>query len=210
MDQQDLDDWRDFCENTKQFEEDHFSRMFMDLFSDPSRSRRDRDDLRTVFGYVPNSSRTLEEMLSLDVRADDKKDQEITDLVIRDLKEMRRILDEPEILAAIDLGVSEIVHDETRFQEARDSALNWTYGYAISAHFIDEMRRHPHGKEISALHEAFYGIASNVHLQTALTASLANSEINGDHYFELYRIGVDYALDTTGAVVINYREIMGP
>jgi hypothetical protein len=99
MDLQDLDDWRGFCECTRQFDPDHFSRMFMGLFTEDSRSERDRDDLRTAFGYVPNSTRTLEKMLSLDLRADDKDDQEITKLVIRDMTEMRRILDDPEILA---------------------------------------------------------------------------------------------------------------
>jgi hypothetical protein len=101
------------------------------------------------------------------------------------------------------------VTDETRFQEARDSSLNWAYGHAISAYFIAAIELQPHSDRISALHEAFYGIASDVHLQTALTANLLNSEVNCDNYFELYRIGVDYALDTKGAVVIDYRKIMG-
>ena len=205
MDQLELNDWRDFCEGTKPYPPEHFSRLFMEMFLDPP-SERDRNNLRTVFSYVPNSSRTLEKMLRLDSRADDKSDQETTDLVIRDLREMRRIVADPQILACIDLGVSEIVADDTRFQQARESLLNRKFVQAIADYFIEEMFRQPHNEKIIALSGAFYGLASDLHLQYALTADLLDSDVSCDNYFELYLIGVNYALDKNGALVINYRK----
>jgi hypothetical protein len=205
MDQQELKNWRDFCEGTNSYPPEHFSRIFMEMFLHPP-SEKDRDDVRTVLSYVPNSFRTLDKMLRLDGRADDKSDPEITGLVIRDLKEMRRIIDNPEILTAMDLGVSEIIVDETRFRQAFESPLNREFLQAIADYFIKEMFRQPNNEKISALNEAFYGLASDLHLQYALTADLLGSDVNCDNYFELYLIGVNYALDTNGALVINYRK----
>ncbi len=36
-------------------------------------------------------------------------------------------------------------------------------------------------------------------------ADLLDVDVNGDSYFELYMVGVQYALGENGAVVMNYR-----
>jgi hypothetical protein len=180
-----------------------FSNMFMGMFVEPL-SERDRNDLRTVFSYIPNSSRTLGKMLRIGTRAEEKSDQEVTDLVIRDLKEMRRIIDKPQILSAMDLGVSEIVGDETRFRQAFEAPLNVQFVDALMDYHGQIMS--DQNEKIGAMSDAFYGIAYNLHLQLALTADLLGVDVSFDNYFELYLIGADYALDTIGALVITYRK----
>src|SRR6516164_3926217 len=132
MDQQELNDWRDFCEGRKPYTPMMFSNMFMGMFVEPL-SERGRNDLRTVFSFVPNSSRTLEKLLRIGSVAEDKEsDQAIIDLVIRDLKEKRRIIDNRQILAAMEFGVSEIVANEARFRQVFNAPLNIQFVDALN------------------------------------------------------------------------------
>lgn len=202
MDEQELKDWCDFCEGRKPYTPFMLSNIFMGMFVELN--ERDINNLRTMFSYVPNSSRTLEKLLRIGRRnrVDNRSEKHITDLVIRDLTEMRRIIDDPEILASVDMGVSEIVSDETQFRQVFQAPLNVDFIDALADYFIEV--RPDDDKKISVLANAFYGIASNLHLQFALTASLLDIEISCDNYFELYLMGVDYALDTNGVLVFTY------
>ncbi len=206
MDQQELDDWRDFCEGTKNFSAWHFSRIFMGIFY-PSLNEIEREHLKQVFSYVPNSSRALEKILRIDMPADDRSDQEIIDLVLSDMRQVRRITTAPDILAAIDLGICEVISDEEQFRRVCvSSELGSDYIQNLCDAIGDDISRKSNDKKTYALHEAFYGIATDLHLQHALTADLIGSEIECDNYFELYLIGVDYVLTKNGALVINHRK----
>lgn len=201
MDPQELQDWRDFCEGRKpNFESEN---MFMELFSQPL-TKADRDDLRTIFSYVPNSSRALKKMFRMDSHADDKTEAQIVKLVHRDLKEKRRIIKDPEVLAAMDLGVREIVAP-SRFDEVFQASLNGQFIHDVCDYEIE-----PFGNAniAYALVGTFYYLANNLHLQTALKADLFNAEVSFDNYFELYLIAVNYAVDPTGVLVVNHRASM--
>ena len=58
------------------------------------------------------------------------------------------------------------------------------------------------------LDNAFYGVASNVQLQFALTADLVGLDADFGNYFDLYRIAVDYAVEEGGAIAIDCRAMM--
>lgn len=201
MDAKELKNWCDFCEGKKRFEHGTFSSMFMEMFSE-SLSDSDRKNLRKVFSYVPNSSRVLKKMLRMDDRAEDKTEQEIVDLVVRDLQEKRRFIDDPQLLAAMDKGVREIVVDDSRFREVFEASLNVDYLHSVCDH-VNEIS--PDSWITYELGNAFYYLAHNLHLQHALEADLINSDINFDNYFELYLVAVEYALDSSGVFVINHR-----
>ena len=119
MDPQEIRDWVDFCEGRKTFDRDHFSTFFMELYLEPL-TENDRNDLRTVFKYLPNSSRSLEKMMRMDDRAEDKTDEQIVDLVRRDLHEKRKLIDSEEVVNAIDTDAIAITLDEDRFDEVTD------------------------------------------------------------------------------------------
>jgi len=202
MDQQDLNEWRDFCEGRIPYTPFMLSNMFMSMFYKPL-TEAQKNDLRTVFSYVPNSSKTVETLLRIAEPGPGRNtsEQEITDLVVRDLKEKRRIIDNPRLIAAMDLGICDIVLDQTRFHEVRSAPLDGEFTDAI----CDYVTMPDHDARISVLRNAFYGIANNLHLQMALTAGLVRSDVSFDNYVELYLSGGDYALDTNGALLINYR-----
>lgn len=186
--------------------------MFMELYLEPL-TERDKADLRTIFSYVPGSERALEKMLRLDDCADDKHDSEIIDLVRSDLNEMRRIVNSEPVLKVISSGEIEFMLDEARFEEVRRSDLNWQYQTAMGDYLRrekgDYLRREKsgHNAKIEALREAFYGLASDLHLQKALTADLLGVDVSFDNYFELYLIGVHYALDSDRVLVMNFRKL---
>ncbi|QDT18445.1 hypothetical protein [Gimesia chilikensis] len=206
MDSQEINDWMSFCEHKRSFELDHFSSMFMELYLE-SLTEKEKSDLETVFSYIPNKSRILDKMFRLDFRADDKTENEITNLVLQDLKEKRRIIDSPSLIQAMDYGVNAIMSDEEKFAEYAGCELNCLFYHDMANYFVQHLSKND--VKFRALSNAFYGLASNAHLQWALTCDLLNLDLSFDNYFELYLIGVDYAISEKGIYVINYRELMG-
>lgn len=201
---QELQDWLLFCEDEHTVDPNHFATMFMELYLAPL-TEKDKQDLALIFSHVSNSEHILEKMIRMDARAEDKTESDIIDLVNSDLKEMRQFINSQPVLDAIDRGIAEEVKNETHFEVAVDSDLNHQFIHILSDFFVGQLANSD-GK-IRALSNAFYGLASNLHLQWVLTADLLNTDLNFNHYFELYLIGVDYAITRNGAVVMNYRKI---
>jgi hypothetical protein len=202
MDEREIKDWRNFCEGNSPYTPDHFSSLFMELYLKPF-TKKDKDDLHSIFSLVPNATCVLEKLLRLDDPAHSKSNEEIKDLVAQDLCEMRRILKSGELLAAIEYGVTEIILEEGRFRQACDCELNRLFYHELADFFVKEMGQHD--GRIRALSNAFYGLGNNIHLQWALTADLLHVDVNCANYFELYLIGVDYAVCEDGVVVMDYR-----
>lgn len=209
MDPDEIADWCAFCEGKADFDIQHFSTFFMELFL----KKPFDDDIRalhTVFRYIPDSKRALALMLRLGQRAEDKVDNEILALVQRDLQEKRKIIDAmsgPHALTGlIESDAYSITLDEAQFEKARSANLNGHFYHCISSF----MMRHLAGcdKKIAALNNAFYGFASNLQLQWTLTAALTRVSIDFSNYFELYKIAVDYAFDNDQILIMNYRAAM--
>lgn len=205
MDAQEMEDWCRFCEGKEEFDTYHFSRMFMEMYLEPL-TEKDKADLHTVFGYVPNSSRALEKMLRLDGCAPDKSESEIIETVRADLAQMRRVIKSEHLLRAMDSPIV-MATGEEELCKSWQGSINDEYRGEVLNYVLDHFGT---DKKVDALHEAFYGLASNMHLQHALTANLLNLDVSFDHYFELYRIGVDYALEERRVVVMNYRALYSP
>lgn len=204
MDQQEVRSWIDFCEGKSLLSSEQFSGLFMELYSAPL-TDKDKDDLRSIFGAVPNSAEALDRMFRLDALAVSKSEDEIIDLVRRDLLEMRQLVTSPILLDAMNAPI-EITLVQDAFQQVCDCEMNRLFFHEMATRFVEEMARH-HSR-IRGLSNAFYGLASNVHLQWALTADLLDIEANFDNYFELYLVGIDYAVGNNHVLAMNYRARM--
>lgn len=202
MNEQEIRDWRKFCEGGSAYTPDHFSSLFMECFLEPL-TDKDKNDLRTVLSLVPGGTRVLEKMLRLDDSASHKSNEELKELVASDLIEMRKIIHSTELLAVIDAGVIEIISDDGGFEVACDCKANRLFIHELSEFFLKLTR----GRDarIRALSNAFYGLSNNMHLQWSLTADLLNLDVNFDNYFELYLVGVDYAVCADRVTVMDYR-----
>ena len=209
MDPNEIADWCAFCEGKGDFDIRHFSTLLMEFFLEKPYDE-DVLALHTVFRYVPDSERALAMLLRLDHRAEDKTDNDILALVKRDLGEKRRIIEAmggPDAL--IDVIQSDgclITLDEAEFDKARNSNLNGHFFHCISSFMMQHLA--DCDKRIAALDNAFYGVASNLQLQWTLTAALMRLEVDLSNYFELYDVGVDYAIDEDGVLIMNYRAAM--
>lgn len=209
MEPDEIDQWCAFCEGRDDFDRHHFSTLFMELYLQPL-TDKDTRDLETIFQYFPTSSVMVEKMLRIGRRADDRSEGEILALVAQDLREKRAIVaaetGNAAVLAAIDGGQYLLTQDEARLRAARESSVYSQFYYALATYFMRELARRE--QKYSALSEAFYKIASEPPLDWSLTASLLGLEPSFDHYFELYLLGVDYAIEEEAVVVMNYRAAM--
>lgn len=203
MDQRLLIEWREFCEGRETDVRTEFSSIFMGMFAEPL-SKKDAADLDTVFSYIPNSSHTVRQLLRIGTRAKQISDEEIAELAVRDLSDKRRVIDNPQILTAIDFGVRVTLSDIIQYQQICSAPINLQFidslmdYYAQITFGADE--------KTLAICNAFYGISNNLQLQLALTADLLSASVQFDNYVELYLRGADIALDTSGAVVFIYRQ----
>ncbi len=201
MDPQELKEWCDFCEGRESEVPEMASRMFMGMFADPL-SETLESDLRTILSYIPNSSKTLERLLRIGTERHRKSEAEVAELVIRDLNEMRSIVGNPAILAAMDAGVCKSIRDYIWFREVFTAPFNVEFIHELMNYYeevtsgIDE--------PAAVLCDAFYGIACNLHLQAALAAELVGAAVNFNNYSEIYLNGADYSLDASGALVFYY------
>jgi len=202
VDQQEIKDWVDFCEGKRVFDRDHFSGIFIELFAQPL-TQDEIDGLHTVFKYVPHSRQTLHKLMRMNDRAEDKTAEEIVDIVRRDLHEKARVVDSQVLIDAINCHTIALTVDEERFEKARTGKLNAHFSHCLANLFIQHLSRCD--EKIRVLWNAFYGLANNLHLQFALTANLLGCDVSFDNYFELYLIGVDYALGDDCIIVMNYR-----
>lgn len=224
MDAGEIRDWKDYCEGRKDFDIYHFSNLFADVLHEPL-SQQDVDALHTIFGYIPDASRAMQKMIRLSGSAPDRTDDEIAALVQADISEKRKVVakvindlsrlgdDFNSLLASakelhLALGNPQIrfCDDADTFNEAREGAHQSTYEYCTASLFSG---RKGVDNKVQAMQEAFYGIASDTALQESLSSNLrpVGIDINFDNYFELYLIGVEYAVLTSSILVINFRKL---
>jgi len=210
VDQARVSEWFDLCEGKQEFETSHFSDLFHDFFQQPFDDAV-KNDLQTIFGYFPEPSRILQMFSQLRVRAPDLTDDQIVDLVKRDLAEKRKILAMDadkydgldQVINIIDNGPFTLTVDKPKFNTARESGIQQPFALCLAGYVqrllmeCDEKTR--------AMNQAFYGVAFNAELQRTLTSQLMDLDVNFDHYFSLYKIGVDYAFDSNEVVIMNHR-----
>lgn len=182
----------------------------MELFLDEANEECEKEDLRKVLSYVPASSVVLARMLQLADCAADKTDDEILELVTKDLAQKRRIIERvsvhADILELIDHGKTVLTTDKVMYREAATSELDARFDICVADFCIARIQSS--GKIIRTICDAFYGIASNQNVQWALTSELIDLGVDLGIYFDLYRIGVDYSLDDSRIVIMNHREAM--
>lgn len=220
MERQEISDWIDWCEGRKHFERQHFSRIFMELYIEPL-TVQDKDDLRTIFKYIPNSSGVLQKMLRIGVRGEDKTNEQIIEIVKKDLHEKRKIIDQwtqeennqeylfamQQVLKAIDASVIKITIDEDYFLNVSNGNANSQFYHPLACLLMPIIPKCD--EKTRAIINAFDGISPITQLQDALTVDLLGLDVNFDNYFELFLLGVDYALrNSEEFVVINHRAAM--
>lgn len=201
MDKTIIREWHEFCDGNASHAPEDFSTLFMEIYLEP-KTKEDEDYLKAIFRPIPNSSSALDKLIRLYEPAPFQTEVEISEAVKRDINAMRPLITSHDVLKAMESRI-EITLDENDFHKKSDSQINLKLIHAIADYSMKQIV--DQSKPIQALSKAFFGIAHNLHLQCALTADLVPGMISFENYFELYYIGVDYALGANEVTAINYR-----
>lgn len=201
MDQRVLTEWCEFCERPESANGSDFSSIFMSLFTGPL-SEGDKEDLSKIFSYLPHSAHTLHTLLRIGTAQEGVTGDKILTLAAADLVDKISIVDEPEVLALLALGVTKVVTDECEFRQICGSSMNLRLVDSLMDYYWRITSSSD--EKTLAMCNAFYGIANSLPLQVALAADLLSADVQFQNYIELYLRGSDIALDTSGAVLFFY------
>ena len=195
-----LTDWCDFCEEKKDFDKSHFLTLF--------HADIDKNYLNTVLQYFPNKDDIIQRVLAVreakSYRAECFKVDEnfALELASKDINEKRKAcayLSEHELTALIDTVQLRFTSDPSSFEKARHDDWNREYkaqvGYYFDESWMEETDKY------YAIFEAFYGMTNSYELQWYLGKPLMRTFVDPDNYFELWKVGGDYAFTETEILV---------
>ena len=204
-------EWVDFCRGkTTITDDDHFSKMFYDLYSEPF-TRDEVDLLTSAFENFENAGGVLNKILRLEFRGARKSNDELLSLVSDDLKQKRKFVEQVvssnanarAILSVIDSGRYSFTDDHGTFQQRQAHNLSRSFRAIFANHFMRLLRKDKCDRKIRMLCDSFYGIAHDVWLNWALTANLLQLDVDFENFFELYAAGANYCIDDESIVILQ-------
>lgn len=197
-----LCDWSAFCEGSREFPDYHFSTILMGAFLGGLTPEVDRF-LREFTKTFP---RSLYDNL-VRICGDAEPDRDVLPWVNRDLDEKRKILiahpESRQAVEVIDTRRFAFTHDHNAMLEIAVSSATHSALYDAVGDFVIEQCEGT--ARLNVLREALYHIATNYFVADSIMAPLLRTEINLEHYFEIYLRGGDYVLDADRIVVHSWQ-----
>ncbi len=196
-----LEDWKAFCEGEKDFDKSHFHTLLMknEYHEDIS-----KEEYNNVFKYFPNSTELIIRLQNY--YSNKNYLHEIIDVkeyllsnTMADINEKSILFYESDIKEFLK-GDINYVDDIKEVSEAKlKGCLNEEYIDIIDDHIFDSL--YVKNSRVNALLEAFFGLTRNYQLVWYLASPLIDSEINFDHYFNIWKVGGEYAITEKGIIV---------
>ena len=195
-------DWVDFCEGRADFDDCDALTLFHEDI--------DAQDLNAALSYFPNSGQIAQRIHAVKAVYPVNRSTWIVNLemaiqiALDDLSERRKAVERwqyDELVSVIEKAKPRFVSDERIFEEARlsgwNSALVTLVGYYADECWLDYTRQY------DALFEAFYGMTSTYQIQWYLGQPLMKTDVNFGRYFDLWKVGGEYALTDDELVVFQ-------
>lgn len=198
-----LNDWIDYCEEKKDFDKSHFYTLFLQEDNSKGFSSYEYQKIFKYFSEKDELINRLTQYFSHEnykSQIDDLK----TFLILstrKDIEEKKQALDDDELLNILSRNIY-FVED---FNEFCDYQLDEWNGEYIS--LLGDSFRRTRSNEEYALFEAYYGLTSNIQLVWYLGSPLLDTKINFDHYFDIWKVGGDYAVTENGIYVSTINQI---
>ncbi|MBO0593992.1 hypothetical protein I2486_21540 [Cellulophaga sp. E16_2] len=198
-----LNDWCDFCEGKKEFDKFHFSTLLMETLLE---------------GYTPEFDEFISKITKyFDISifenikyafSDEKKSQgNVKDWVINDLREKRKIIelapDSTKLKEIIDSPQFLFVKDRDELYKARETDNNTILYEEVGDFVIENI---DNDKQLFALKEVLYNIASDSELVNALLSRLIKSDVDLSNYLDIYKNGCDYAVDDEKILIYEFKQ----
>ena len=193
-------DWVDFCEGKADFDDCDALTLFHEDI--------DAQDLNAALSYFPNSGQIAQRIHAVKAVNSDNSSTWIVDpemaiqIAVDDLSERRKAVEywrNDELLSVIEKAKPRFVSDERIFEEARLSGRNGAL-YSLVGDYARECWL-DYTKQYYALFEAFYGLTTMFGIEWYLGQPLMKTDVNFGRYFDLWKVGGDYALTEDELIV---------
>ncbi len=195
-----LKDWYDYCEGRKDFDTGDFYALFHDDISD--------GHIKAALSFFPHAEKLFERVKKVrkvifqNSKPIDVEAGHLISLAQSDLQEKRKICEAEgatEVVTAIDNAKPRFVDASIDLISLKSPGMHSEYRSILSEYLDD--RWVSHEAKYYALFEAFYGLTNTYEIAWYLGALLIDTDINLDHYFDLWSAGGDYALTETELLV---------
>ena len=195
-------DWANFCEGKADFDDCDALTLFHEEI--------DAQELNAALSYFPNSGQIAQRIHAVKAVYPVNRTTWIVDpemalqIALDDLSERRKAVERwqnDELLSVIEKAKPRFVSDERIFKEAWFNGWNGdligTVGDYADECWLD------YTKQYYALFEAFYGLTTMFGIEWYLGQPLMNTDLNFGRYFDLWKVGGEYALTDDELVVFQ-------
>ena len=197
-----LNDWCDFCEGKKEFDEFHFSTLLMETLLEGYTSKFD--------AFITEITKYFDSSIYKNIKyvfSDEKQSQgSVKDWVINDLTQKRKLIEHADDFSKmkeiIDSPQFLFVKDRDKLYGARETDNNTILYEEVSDYVINNIAN---DKRLFALKEVLYNIASDSDLVNALFSGLIKSDIDLSNYLDIYKNGCDYAVDDEKILIYEFK-----
>ena len=202
-----LDDWIHFCEGKKEFDDLAFESLLSEMYYDSFFTKEDKEALKTIFQYFPESTSVVDKLLKLDSGAAKKTDEQLIELVKVDLSERIKVIHQPSQQKAKcpspDSCEYSIIgpEDHHAYRQIKFSDCYEQATSLLKRYFSDQLQTRD--RKTRMICDAFFGIADNQYLQWSLTADLLKLDVDLGNYIDVYLAGADYAFNELRVVVMQ-------
>lgn len=202
-----LDDWNLFCQGKMDFDKSHFYTLFME--------QKDPEYFKKALQYFPNSDGLLERMGRVvgfgnpqELEAKVKSPEDALKYASMDLQERIRIAEEygeAELVAELSKLRPKYSEDFEDVEKFRHEDLHGWMLEVVGDYFRDQL--YENTEKLYGLLDAFYGLTTRFEIKWFLGTPLTNGGFNLDNYFELWRVGADYAVKD-GQLLVGSRKLL--
>lgn len=197
-----IKDWVDFCKGVKDFEKSHFYTLFMDNGNGKEISA---SELETVFSYFPNTDNLIKKLQNYYSPPTEAKNVNMSsDYYLGELhsylSEVSDLFIGDELEPYFSNDMVYVDSFETILSAKQNHWQNEQFVDVIDDYFFDN--RIVSSKQVTALFEAYYGFVHNFQLVWYLGSPLIGTDLKFDNYYNLWRVGGDFAF-TEDQIVIS-------
>ncbi|WP_010183029.1 hypothetical protein [Aquimarina agarilytica] len=204
-----LQDWISYCKGEKDFDKSHFYTLLM---NNDDGKEVSLEEISNVFNSFPNAVLLAERLATYYSKESflDKIDH-IKDFLVE--KTINDITSKRLLFKGDDL--EEYLKNKVYYVDKIDDVLNAKMSFWQNEEYIDVIEDHLFDNrlittpKIETLFEAYFGLARNYQLVWYLGSPLINTGINFDYYFDIWKVGGDYAITEDAIIVSRHKSKPG-
>jgi len=198
FDQNLLNDWCDYCEGKKKFDTCYFSTLLMETLLEGYTPEFD-EFIKEITKYFDSS---IYQNIKYTFNNEGKKEGDIKDWVIKDLREKRKIIiqmpDSSKLIDIIDNPEYLIIKERQQLYDAQESDNNTILYEGVGDYVIENIEK---DFRLYGLKEVLYNIASDYDLVNGILAGIIKGKVDLSNYLDIYKNGFNYAVSEEKIII---------